>query len=270
MKKILLLLFIILLSGCSFLKNDNNTLSNNKIYQSKQIILNSISTWWNIDWIMVSVSDPHIYSKSWPLAISGSYYFNPRTYYIYPSNLNLFQKAYYPGWDKYKVYYYDENAWAQAGLVVYVLRNIYHKQNVSLIESSFIKKNIKYKQKINPIISFNKFKNIPVTWWYIWTGKYLIVYNPNLIKFQTSDLLLYSSDIWTMKQDPFYKNSNWVNINSFYWSKLIDINWDLKSKEHIEKLIKPLQLDKYKRVFIYYPKYWYRSGVLALYLQENY
>jgi len=83
-------------------------------------------------------------------------------------------------------------------------------------------------------------------------------------------LLLYSCDIWTMKEDSFYKNSTWVNIESFDWSKLLTIDKWLKPKSEIASLLKPLQLHKYKRVFIYYPKYRYRSGVLALYLQENY
>lgn len=265
LKKIVALFLTLFLASCGL--NQNNTLSVNTHPKIEKLPAISTSA---TTWVFVSVSDPHIYSHSWPLAVSWSYYFNPMPFYHFKWNLNYFHTAYNSLWNKVKVYYYDENAWAQAGLVVYVLRNYFHLKNVSLLENAKLHSMLKFKQKIFniPYTSFATGENI--TWWYIGTGKFLIVYNPKLIKFKTGDLLLYSSDIWTMKEDRFYQNSTGVNIESFDWSKLITINKWLKPKSEIKKLLKPLQLDKYKRVFIYYPHYRYRSGVLALYLQENY
>ena len=268
MKKIgvfVFLLFSIVLASCG---RQNNVSHNN--LNKKQVNLPVISTTATTG-IFVSVSDSHMYSHKWPLAVSGSYYFNPIYFYVVPSNFNNFLKAYSTLWSLNKVYYYDENGWAQAWLVVYVLRNYFKLKNVSLLENAKLNSMLKYWQKIRKIPIFRKFlQTQEITWGYIWTGKYLIVYNPFLIHFKTGDLLLYSSDIWTMKESKFYQNSTWVNIESFDWSKLLTINKWLKSKDQIKRLLKPLQLQKYKRIFIYYPKYWYRSGVLALYLQENY
>ena len=267
MKKILLFILFILsfvLASCGW----KNNISNISL-QSEQVNLSSISTW-NINWILVWVTDPHVYSKQGPLLVSWSYYFNPYNFYRFNKNLLTFMKAYSSNFDDKKVYYYDENDWAQAWIVVYVLRNVYNKENVSLWLNSKIDNLLKTWLSLIPVNNTLTNKVQANTGWYIWIGKYLVVYDPTKINFQTGDLLLYSSDIWTMKQDSFYKNSIWVNIKSFYWSNLIDIMWWLKSKSKIDKLIKSLQLEKYKRVFIYYPKAWYRSWVLALYLQENY
>ena len=264
MKKFLLIFTTLLLSACG----NTNHISKEKI-SLKNTDLPAISTYAETG-IFVSVSDPHIYSHKGPLAISGSYYFDPRFFYYPVWNLNKFKKAYSSKWVLSKVYYYDENGWAQAWLVVYVLRNYYWLKNVSLLENDWISKKIKFWQKIYPIPPYLNSKIFNVTWWYLWTWKYLIVYNPKLIKFKTGDLLLYSSDIWTMKEDNFYQNATWINIEEFDWSKLLTIYKGLKPKSEIDKLLKPLQLGKYKRVFIYYPKYRYRSAVLALYLQENY
>ena len=262
MKKFVLF-FCLLLASCSFGNK------NHPITSQKDINLPAISTWIKSSWILVWVSDSHIYSKTWPKVYSWSYYFDPSNFYVYPLNIAAFKYAYSPTFDKKPVYYYDENDGAQAWMVVYVLRNIYHKKNISLVLNSNIKKKLTYwtykdiENLIDPPANY-------FTWWFVWTWKYLVAYNPKLINFNTWDLLLYSSDLGTMKGDYFYKNLTWVNINSFPWDKLVDFDWNLKSKQEISKLLKPLQLSKYKKVYIYYPKYWYRSGILALYLQQNY
>jgi len=262
MKKFVII-FLFLLSSCGFkqysqVKNIQNPVN-----------LPSISTWITEKWILVWVWDPHAYSKIWPKIYSWSYYFNPSSFYIYPLNISVFKLAYSPDFDDKPVYYYDENNGAQAWMVVYVLRDIYHKKNVSLVLNSNLKKNLTYwkYRKIENLV--NPSKNF-FTWWFVGTWKYLVAYNPKLINFNTWDLLLYSSDFWTMKQDYFYKNLTWVNINAFDWSKLVDFDWNLKSKQEISKLLKPLQLDKYNKIYIYYPRFWYRSGFLTLYLQKEF
>ena len=259
--KRLFLLFIILffLSWCTF---KQVTLHKKDI----SIKLPAISTGVVNNSIFVSVSDPHIFSQTGPLWISGSYYFNPRNFYLTNGNVSYILKAYSPIFNNFPVYYYDENNGAQAWIVVYVLRNILHKRNVSLLINSYVKSHLihgKFRQVRNLLIN-----NLIYTWWYIWTWKYVVVYDPTKIKFSTGDLLLYSSDLWTAKEDSFFQNSTGVDIKTFDWSKLIDIDWSLKSRKEINNMLKPLELNKYKKVYIYYPRYWYRSWVLALYLSQ--
>lgn len=260
MKKILIV-FLLLLSACT-------SHQYNKVWNiQKNIDLPAISNWVN-KWILVWVSDSHSYSKTWPKIYSWSYYFNPSNFYIYPVDISVFKQAYSWKFDNNPVYYYDENDGAQAWMVVYVLRNIYHKKNVSLLLNSNVKKTLKFGEKYKNISDYIKSSSKLFTWWFVWTWRFLVAYNTKLIKFTTGDLLLYSSDIWTMKDSNFYKISTWVNIQAFDWTKLVDFNWNLKSKKEIDKLLKPLQLNKYKKIYIYYPKFWYRSGLLALYLQN--
>ena len=87
MKKIILLIFVLFLSGCG-----NTHISHPKI-KSVSISLPPISRVASKG-IFVSVSDPHIYSDEGPLAISGSYYFDPRFFYYPVGNLNRFKEAY--------------------------------------------------------------------------------------------------------------------------------------------------------------------------------
>lgn len=265
MKKFVFLFFLVFLAWCNFVKKQNEEI--NKFDTKSNIQFDAVYTWKFIKWILVAVTDPHKYSKTWPLLISGSYYFDPYNFYYFNKNLYTFMKAYSSWFDWKQVFYYDENNWAQAGLVVYVLRKIYHKKNVSLWQNP-PRKMLKQWLAVIPVKNILTSKFDMATWWYIWTWKYLVVYDPKLIHFKSGDLLLYSCDRWTMKLDEFYKNATWINIKSFYWSKLINIDWSLKSRKEIENLLKPLHLEKYKRVFIYYPKYRYRSWFLALYLSS--
>ena len=256
MKKIyfvfVLLLSFVLLGGCEKHWKIHNQLSSIVYTLSGDEKLFSLSFSNRIKWTI----------NKGPLLMSWSYWIDP-TYL----KLWKFEKYYDSGLDNKKVVYYDEYSWRRAGLIVYILREILHKKNVALYIPTY--KKLHFCETCKSLDLKGDFK-INFSWWYIWTWKYLVVYNPNLIKFDTGDLLLYSCDIWTMKEDGFYQNSTGVNINNFYWSKIIDINWKQKSREKIDLLLKPLNLAKYKRVFVYYPKYRYRSGILALYLQENY
>ena len=260
MRKYILLFLLFLLAACSNQKD----LTTQTI---KYSILPSISVS-AITGVYVAVSDPHSYSKTWPETISWSFYFNPQVFYSPVNNLSIFTNAYYSLWNTKKVYYYDENWGSQAWLLVYVLRNYFHKDNVSLLLSDQIQDLIKYKQLTHKIPKDLSSLNIELTWWYIWTGKYRIVYDPSKISFKTGDLLLYSSDLGTMKEDGFYQENKWkINMESFDWSKLLDIKkWLAPSKKDLSKLS---NLSNYKVVYIYYPRYRYRSWVLALYLQEN-
>jgi len=260
MKKILLfasLLFF--LASCTSKQDITQNVVNNNL----EPISNSVE-----NWVLVWVSDPHIFSHKGPLIYSWSYYFNPRIFYNLPSDLSVFTKAYSNNFDDKKVYYYDENDGAQAGIIVYVLRNIFHKNNVSLLLNGKIKRSLHYSKWFKIPENILKVDKKVYTWWYIGTWKYLIAYNPSKIKFQTGDLLLYASDIGTMKLDSFYKQAKWLNIESLDWTKLISFEGNLKKIDEIQKITKPLNLQKYKRIFIYYPKYWYRSWILALILQN--
>jgi len=218
--------------------------------------------------IFVNVSDPHIYSKKWPKALSGSYYFNPRKFYNTPK-LSIFRESYIKEFDDKKVYYYDDMDCANAGIITYVLRNIYKRDNVSCLLNSKLKKEIKYKQKLYSL-SWDFLNNVKesFTWGFIWTGKYLVVYDPSKINFKTGDLLLYASDKMTMENDDFFKkNKDKINIKNLYWSNLIDIQGWLK--QNYKQVIKEKNLSNYNHIYIYYPKYWYRSGILALILEKK-
>ena len=87
MKKIILLIFVLFLSACG-----NTHISHSKL-KTNSISLPPISVS-AATGIFVSVSDPHIYSNEGPLAISGSYYFDPRFFYYPVGNLNRFKKSY--------------------------------------------------------------------------------------------------------------------------------------------------------------------------------
>jgi len=261
-KKFLLLGIVVFLASCT----SGQKISNKAVNPQLPAISN-----WAITWIYVAVSDPHIYSHMWPEVISGSFYFDPRYFYNPVKNLSIFSNAYYNLWNTHKVYYYDENGGAQAWLVVYILRNYFHKNNVSLLLSDKLQKLLKYHQKIKKIPKDLENLNFPVTGWYLWTGKYRIVYDPTKINFKTWDLLLYSSDIWTMKNDAFYQKNNWkISIKSFDWSILLTIDKWIKPKSQVAQLLSGYNFERYNTVYIYYPNYRYRSAVLALYLQENY
>ena len=265
MKKLVLLSLFLLLAWCNTLHNtkDKNTTN----IQNKQAVLNNFSIWIE-KWIVVWVSSPNAYSKQWPKLLSGSYYFNPMNFFLPQVDVSLFKQAYSNLFTWVNVYYYDENDGAQAGLVVYVLRNIYHKKNVSLLENTNIKSKLYYTHKFYTIATKDTISKDLFTWGYIWTWKYLIAYDLKRIKFKTWDLVLYSSDIGTMKLDRFYKTATGVNMESFDWTKLMSFSGNLLPFQKTKKLLNPLKLSKYDRVFVYYPKYRYRSGVLALYLQQ--
>ena len=265
MKKFVLLTLFLLLAGCNTLHNKKDVKTTN--IQWKQAILNSFSIWVN-KWIMVWLSSPNAYSHQWPKLLSGSYYFDPMNFFLPQVDVSLFDRAYSNLWTWDNVYYYDENDGAQAGLVVYILRNIYHKKNVSLLENAVIKSKLHYTHKFYSIVSKNYIPKKLFTWGYIGTWKYLVAYDLDKIKYKTGDLVLYSSDIGTMKLSKFYKTATGVNIESFDWTKLMTFSGGLLPLEKTKKLLTPLKLDKYRRVFVYYPKYRYRSGVLALYLQQ--
>ena len=262
LKKGLYLLILFSLASCWFVQK--KVILNTKKIDNK---LPAISTWAS-QWIFVWVSSPNQYSKQWPELLSGSYYFDPMNFFISQGNTSIFQNAYSSVWHWNKVYYYDENDGAQAGLVVYVLRNIYHKKNVSLLENAKLKSNLHYTHIFHNIYKENSVIKQIFTWWFIWSWKYVIVYDISKIKFNTWDLLLFSSDLWTAKETKIYKNWTGINIKNFDWTKLLTFYWNLKSFKKTISIISPLNLQKYKKVFIYYPKYRYRSGVLALYLQQ--
>ena len=256
---------MLLLTWCSLNQKTNIQTQN---YQQNYQTQPAIYTWNNPNWVLVAVSDPHIYSKTWPDILKWSFYFDPTNFYHFNKNLALFKNAYNKNFDWKKVFYYDENAWATAWLVVYVLRNIYNQKNVYLWINENIKKNL-WKNSVIPVNNTLTSETEIAPEGYIWTWKYLVVYDPYKIEFKTWDLLLYSIDLGTMKLDKFYKESKNVEIKNLYWSHLIDIYWNLKPSSEIKKLTKPLELEKYNRVFIYYPWAWYKGGVMALILQEN-
>ncbi len=265
MKKLVLLTLFLLLAGCNALHNKKDTKTTN--IQWKHAILNNFSTWAN-EGIMVWLSSSNAYSHQWPKLLSGSYYFDPMNFFLPQVDVSLFNSTYSDLWSWVNVYYYDENDGAQAGLVVYVLRTIYHKKNVSLLENAVIKSKLNYTHKFYNIISKKLIPKNLFTWGYIGTWKYLVAYDLKKIKYKTGDLVLYSSDLGTMKLDKFYKTATGVNIESFDWTKLMSFSGNLLSFPKTKKMLNSLELTKYKRVFIYYPKYRYRSGVLALYLQQ--
>ena len=236
-------------------------------------IENHVSRDINISWLVNTLSgDETLISLSssnrikwlidkWPLTLSWSYWIDS----IYIKSMDL-DKYYYSWLDNKKVVYYDEYAWRRAGLIVYILRNILNNRNVALyIPNS---DELKYCQNcVSWNITWNF--NIDFSWWAIWTGKFRIVYDPTKVKFNSRDLLLYVSDAGTMKEDNFYKKFTW-NIANFYWSYLVDINWKLKSKKEVVELLKRkgINFADYERIYLYYPKYWWRSGIVALYFNE--
>ena len=136
------------------------------------------------------------------------------------------------------------------------------------MENAVIKSKLNYTHKFYNIVLKNKISKKLFTWGYIGTWKYLVAYDLKKINYKTWDLVLYSSDLGTMKLDKFYKTATGVNMESFDWTKLMSFSGNLLSFPKTKKMLNSLELTKYKRVFVYYPKYWYRSGVLALYLQQ--
>jgi len=261
LKKILyIFLLLFVLSWCWQTKTDKVSL------KLKDNNLPAISK--SVNGILVSVSDSHPYSKKWPKLLSGSYYFNPRTFYSFNGNASLFLKSYNFSFDKNRIYYYDDVNGYNASIVVYVLRNIFHKKNVSLVINSKLKQKLKYNQKFYSIQS-TQISNKLFTWWYIWTWKYLVVYNPNLVKFKTWDLILIPAYKIDFMDDVFYKkNKDKLNIKSIPLDNFFTFEWDLKPDLEIKKLISNLNLEKYKKVYIYYPRYWYKWALLALILDN--
>jgi len=233
-----------------------------------QVVLNSIYTW-IAHWIFVWVSDPHRYSKKGPLLISWSYYFDPFNFYKFAWDLNLFLKAYSSWFDWRQVFYYDDKDWLNAAIVVYVLRNFFWKKNVSLRISPKVRLSLKYWLPIIPVKNVLSSKSKMFSWWAFGTGKFWIVYDPKKVNFKSGDLLLYVCDGWTMKSDIFYKNFTW-NVANFYLSHLINIDWSLKSKKEVYKMLKKkwINFHNYDRVYLYYPKYWRKSGIVALYFNN--
>jgi hypothetical protein len=67
---------------------------------------------------------PNLLDKG-PLILTGSYWIDP--VFLRKRQLN---KYYYSGLDSKSVIYYDEFAGRRAGLIVYVLRKLYNKENV--------------------------------------------------------------------------------------------------------------------------------------------
>ncbi len=115
----LLFLLIVFLSWCGNSKIDKVTFKvNNNLPAISKTIVN---------WILVSASNSHPYTKKWPELLSWSYYFNPRSFFIFDWNVSIFLKSYSPSFDNNKIYYYDDVDGYNAGLIVYVLRNIFHK-----------------------------------------------------------------------------------------------------------------------------------------------
>ncbi len=259
MKKIflsLIFLFIVLfLSACS--KQENNSKSS----YIPAIISNADS-----GKVLISLSDSYRIADivdEGPKILSGSKWIDSK--YLKQKNLN---KYYIFDFDNKKVLYYDEVNGRRAGFVVFVLRKVLWKQNVSL---AFI--NNKDLISCKECTSLNLTGNLNIDLnSAIGTGKYWIVINPWKIKFNSGDLLLYVSDVGLMKQSKFYQqNKDKVNIANFYWSYIIDINGKLKSKEEILNLLSKnwIDLNQYDKIYFYYPEYRWRAWLIALYFSEK-
>jgi hypothetical protein len=257
MKKVFVILIsfvILLLFGCQKqVKNDI----------SKKLNLPSIVNSLSWDEFLISLSSNRIrwMSDKWPLTLSWSWWIDPD--YLKFKKLS---KYYYSWCDDKKIVFYDEYAWRRAGFVVYILRDILNKKNVALYIPNY--KQLRHcKDCISLNITWDF--NINFSWWAIWTGKFWIVYDPTKITFTNRDLLLYVSDAGTMKDDSFYKKFSW-NVANFYWSYLVDVNWKLKPKQEVWKLLKKKWINfyNYDKIYLYYPKYWRRAWLPALYFSS--
>ena len=252
MKKLLtaflLLLAIVLLNWC------------NTVTQKPQLNLNNNKS---KEFVYIWLSDDYDVSWLWPKLFSGSYHITPKYLYKYKSDIESILKKYYDtSWDNKQVYYYDEYSWRKAAFIVLLLKSIW-KNNVSLIVKP--KQKLKHYKKfktikiVNPITQTVNYSSGYVSYW-----KYRLVVDISKISLLSWDLLLYTSDKWTMLSDKFYKSFSENNVKNLYWSNLIDINWNPKSKDFIEKIKKDLKLNDYKNIYLYYPKYFWRSAIVAL------
>lgn len=244
------------------------------------VILNNLSDFKQCDFKLISLSDSYTTSEHGPYLLTGSIWINwthfvSRLMDLESSDTNqMLRNLFDKDWINQSLVYYDEFDGRKAWFMVFLLRSLW-KNDVYLLDWDKLRQTL----TVNDDMSYEdnldfwdidelqkQYNNGYVAWWRYW-----VVFNPDLIKFNSWDLLIYTSDEWWMINDEFYKNnSDKLNIRNLYWSDVFDVGSQFVDKEQFQKILKRNDIDFnwVDNIYFYYPIEWYKSWLIALFIKQ--
>lgn len=247
---------------------------------TNSVIVNNLSDFKQCDFKLISLSDSYAASEHGPYVFTGSIWVNWTHFVSRLTDLessdtnqmlrNLFDKS----WINQSLVYYDEFDGRKAWFMVFLLRSLW-KNDVYLLDWDKLRQtltvndNISYESDLDfwDIDELKKQYNTGyVDWWRYW-----VVFDPNLVQFNSWDLLVYTSDEWWMINDEFYKNnSDKINIKNLYWSDVFDVGSQFVDKEQFQRILKRNNIDFnwINDIYFYYPTDWYKSWLIALFIKQ--